>query len=101
MDPLAVGQPPHILARGNNRTAPGADLARSVCLIVFRVEIVHLPALPVVLADLTLRGVLPVWRPHAARPIPHPRGLLPQAIFLAVLRGWHGHCAALPGLDPY
>src|ERR1035441_7817402 len=83
MHPVALRQPPHILARGNDRSASLANLAGSVCLVAFRFEVLQLRLRAVVLFDLLLGAVLGV-------PGQGTLGLLPHSLFLAVL-GRYGH----------
>jgi hypothetical protein len=83
MYPTAIWPPPHVIALGNDRPAPLADLAWGVRLVVFRLKILNLPFRTVMLLDLVLGQVLVIARTTTL-------GLLPHALFLAVL-GRYGH----------
>ena len=83
--PPAVCSQSRILTRGDDRSAPPADLPGSMCLVILRIEIRKLPILAVVLLYLALGRILAILRQHALGPLPETLGLLPHALFLAVL----------------
>ena len=94
MYPAAVCSQSHILARGDDRSAPPTHLAGGTCLIVLRIEVLQLPILAVVLRYLALGRVLAILRQHTLRLLPQALRLLPDELFVAVLRH-HGHRAPL------
>jgi hypothetical protein len=83
--PPAVCSPSRILTHGDDRSAPRADLPGSARLVILRIEIRKLPILAVVLLYLALGRILAILRQHALGPLPETLGLLPHALFLAVL----------------
>src|SRR5712691_6917418 len=83
MNPVATGEPARILARGDRRPAPLADLAGGVGLIAFGIEVLQLRLCPSALAGLSLGQLFTARRDGAC-------GLLPHPLFVAVLRR-HGH----------
>jgi hypothetical protein len=72
MDPVTVWQQPRVLARGDDRPAPLADLAGGVRFVVFRVEILQFLLFPLVLLDLVLAQILILavrWREAPGLPL--------------------------------
>jgi hypothetical protein len=67
---MAVWPQSRILARGDDRTAPLADLAGGVRFVVLRIEVLHLPIFLVMLLDLALTQVIGVrWRDTTGLPL--------------------------------
>lgn len=85
MYPPAACSQSRILTRGDDRSAPRTDLPSSMRLVNLRIEVRKLPILAVVLLYLALRRVLAILRQHALGSLPNTLGLLPHALFLAVL----------------
>lgn len=92
---MAIWSQPHILARCDYSSAPLTNLAGGMCLIVLRIDVLQLPVLAVVFRYLALGRFLAILRQDALGPLPEAIGLLPHALFLAVLRH-HGHRAPIP-----
>ena len=84
--PAAICSQSRILARGDDCSAPCTDLAGGMRLVVFRIEVLQLSILAVVLYYLALGRILAILRQDTSL------GLLPEALFLAVL-GHHAHHA--------
>jgi hypothetical protein len=85
MHPPAVCAPARILAGGYHSFAPRADLPWSMRLVILRIEVGKLPFFVIVLGYLSLGCVLAILRQYAVGSLPQFLGLLPHALFVAIL----------------